>query len=186
MKNWHLILIVGISFFCGVLVNMLFQRTPDPVIKEKIVETVKPIPYPVVDTLRIPEPVEIPGEPVPVYITVPADTAEIVADYLIKRKYTLDFSSDTLGTYKVDVDIQANRLISGVSTIRPIIRTITKEKTIYKTEKLQFYGIVGTSVDFRTNKVQFGIDLNQKFLIGVSGIRLDNNYGYTIDFGTKF
>lgn len=46
--------------------------------------------------------------------------------------------------------------------------------------------MIGTSVDLKTNKIQFGVDLNQKYVIGVSGICMDDRYGYTLDFGIKF
>ena len=46
--------------------------------------------------------------------------------------------------------------------------------------------MIGSSVDLKTNKIQFGVDLKQKFMIGASGIRLDDRYGYTLDFGVKF
>ena len=58
------------------------------------------------------------------------------------------------------------------------IRTVIERQVIYKVPKVQFYGIMGTSVDLRTNKIQFGVDLRQKYMIGVSGIRLDDKYGY--------
>ena len=46
--------------------------------------------------------------------------------------------------------------------------------------------MVGTSTDFQSNKIQFGIDVKNKVLFGISGMRLDDKYGYTIDFGIKF
>ena len=74
-----------------------------------------------------------------------------------------------------------------ISDIQPIEKVITTENTYYKVKPLQFYVMGGTNfTKFNTQKVQFGIDLKQKFLIGVSGIRLEDKYNYTIDFGVKF
>ena len=51
---------------------------------------------------------------------------------------------------------------------------------------IQGYAMIGTSVDFSVNQIQLGIDLKQKFLISVSGIRIKDKYGYTINAGIKF
>ena len=98
----------------------------------------------------------------------------------------MDFSNDTLGAFKVDAVVNQNKLISVNSFIEPNIRTVYETKTIYKVPTIQFYGILGSSVDLKTNKVQFGIDLRQKYMMGVSGIRIGNENSYTIDLGVKF
>lgn len=183
-----ILLVIGtvvISFVAGIIVERIFHVDPEPKIKESIKTEVQLVPYAVHDTLTYPEYVEVPS-PYPVYMNTPIDTNAIVADYLVKRNYKLDFSSDSLGIYRVDVDVQGNKIVSAISTIQPIIRTVTKETVLYKAKKLQFYGMIGSSVDLKTNKVQFGADFNNKFMLGASGIRLDDNYGYTIDFGIKF
>ena len=120
------------------------------------------------------------------YLTQEVDTTAILRDYFLSRKYALDFSNDTIGIFRVDAEINQNRLISATSFIQPITKTVIQEKTLYRAPTIQFYGMLGTSVDFNTNKLSLGVDLKQRYLIGVSGIRFDNKYNYTIDFGIKF
>lgn len=120
------------------------------------------------------------------YLSQPIDTPAIIQDYFLSRKYTLDFSNDTIGVFKVDAEVNQNKLVYASSFIQPMTKVITKEKTLYRAPTMQFYGMLGTSVDFNTNKISLGIDLKQRYLIGISGIRFDNKYNYTIDFGIKF
>lgn len=120
------------------------------------------------------------------YLTQEVDTVAILRDYYLSRKYALDFSNDTIGTFIVDAEVNQNRLVSASSFIQPITKTVIQEKTVYRAPTIQFYGTLGTSVDFNMNKISLGIDLKQRYLIGVSGIRFDNKYNYTIDFGVKF
>ena len=114
------------------------------------------------------------------------DTAKSIDDYFLTRKYSLDFSNDTIGTFKVDAEVNQNRLVKSYSYINPSIRSEIETKTIYRVPALQFYGMIGSSVDLRTNQVQLGVDLKQKFLIGVCGVRMDDKLGYTLNFGVKF
>lgn len=70
-----------------------------------------------------------------VHVTTPADTASIVADYLKRREYALDFSSDTTGIFKVDAIVEANRLASASATIQPIqreVHTTTREVRAFR------------------------------------------------------
>ena len=111
---------------------------------------------------------------------VATDTAKLYAvwqDYYLTRKYDLDFSNDTLGTFKVNASVSQNKLVTATSLIEPNVRTVYETKTIYKVPTIQFYSILGSSIDFRTNKIQLGIDLKQKYLIGASGIRIGNEMG---------
>ena len=147
--------------------------------KETIKEVPVPEPYAVHDTAYIVK--EVP---------VPTDTAALFKawrDYYLTRDYDLDFSDDSLGVFKVKFAVHQNKVASSpVATIQPNIRTVTEENTVYKVPFIQGYAMVGTSVDFSVNQIQLGIDLKQKFLIGVSGIRIKDNYGYTINAGIKF
>jgi hypothetical protein len=122
------------------------------------------------------------------YLTtvVEVDTAAILKDYYLSRRYNLDFSDDTVGTFLVDAEVNQNRLVYASSTIQPITKTVYTENTVYRSPTIQFYGMLGTSVNLKTNKLSFGVDLKQRYLLGVSGIRFDDNYNYTIDFGIKF
>lgn len=118
--------------------------------------------------------------------TLEVDTMAILADFYKVKKYNLDFSTDSTGIFKVNMDVTKNSLANVVSEVSPIIRTKEIIRTVSKTKTLQFYGIIGSSVDLKTNKIQFGVDLRQKYLLGASGIRLDDKFGYTIDIGMNF
>lgn len=140
---------------------------------------------------------EIPvREPYVVYQTIekevpiPTDTAALYAvwcEYHNVNNYTFDFSDDSLGVFKVDFAVTENKVSeSPKATIQPNILTITETNTVYKVPTIQGYIMLGTSVDLGTNQIQAGIDLKQRFLVGASGIRMNNNWGYTINFGVKF
>lgn len=180
------LIVVVIALFLGYLWGRSSVELPAPEIKE-VVKWEKE-PYAVHDTIKVPEPyaVEVPVDrPVP----VPTDTAALFAvwcDYYLKRDYKLDFSNDTLGTFIADVSIQENKLLSATSTIQPIRKVITRTETVYKVPKLQPWIMFGTSPKLDVQKLQFGLDLNNKFIIGASGLRIRDEYGYTIDLGIKF
>lgn len=179
------IVIVAIAIFVGYLLGRSSVEIPEP---ETIVEIKWEKGDAIRDTIKVPEPYEVIVK-VPDSVPVPTDTAALFAvwqDYYSIRKYELDFSNDTLGIYRVNTTVSQNKLISANSFIEPNIRTVYETKTIYKVPTIQFYGIIGSSVDLKTNKIQFGIDLRQKYMIGVSGIRIGNENGYTIDAGIKF
>lgn len=176
---------IGIALLIGYFWGRSSVELPQP---KRIVE-VKWVKGEIVrDTIDRPVPVEnIIRDSIPV--PVPTDTAALFAvwkDYYLERKYALDFSNDSIGTFRVDAIVNQNKLISATSLIQPNIRTVYEKEVIYKKEKWVPWAMIGTSVDLKTNKVQFGVDLNQKYVIGVSGIRMDDRYGYTLDFGIKF
>ena len=138
----------------------------------------KPVPYAVRDTAY---------KYIPVHEHT--DTAALFAvwrDYYLERDYCLDFSEDSIGVFKVDLSVSENKIAKSRSTITPYIRTIREKETIYKVPTIQFYGILGTSLDLKTNQIQLGVDLKQRYLIGVSGIRMDDEFGYTLNVGIKF
>lgn len=140
------------------------------------------------DTVDNPVPYEV-KVPVDRPVFIPTDRAALFAiwqDYYKERRYDLDFSNDSLGTFKIDAHVSQNKLISAASFIQPNIRTVYEREVIYKVPTLQPWAMIGTSADFRTNKIQFGLDIKNKYIIGLSGIRLNDRYGYTIDFGIKF
>lgn len=155
----------------------------------KTEETIKyvPSPYPVHDTIYQPKPYEvIRHKRDTMYLTQDVDTAKILEDYFLTRRYELDFSSDSVGVFKVNAEVSRNELTSAKSFIQPKYKTIVQENTIYKVPSLQFYAMVGSSLDFKTNKVSLGVDLKQKYLLGVSGVRFNENFSYTIDVGIKW
>ena len=184
---WSIIAFL-IALFLGYLLGNSFRE-----VETKIEYETKWLPSKEVrDTIYYPKPVPAPYEVIDtIFVPVPqpTDTAALFAvwrDYYLKRDYSLDFSNDTLGTFKVDASVRENKLIYATSTIKPNIRTLKEKEIVYKVPIIQFYTLFGTSVDLTTNQIQFGIDLKQKYLIGVSGIRMDNKFGYAINAGIKF
>lgn len=195
------IILVAVALIIGFLIGRAFvnEKTEET---KKITKYVKSTSV-IRDTITYPEPYEVvkwkEGESGHDTIFIPSkvifkdrkevavvDTSNSIKDYFLTRKYNLDFSNDTIGIFKVFAEVNQNRLILANSYINPMIKTVTETKTIYKVPLLQFYTTIGSSVDLKTNQLQFGIDLKQKFLIGVSGIRMNDKYGYTINAGIKF
>lgn len=180
-----MLVVVGIALFIGYLWGRSTIQIPEP---KTIVETKWLKGETIIDTIFMPIPYLVTvTDTVPVFVAT--DTAKLYAvwqDYYLQRHYNLDFSNDTLGVFKMNAVVGQNKLVSAAFTIQPNIRTVIERQVIYKVPRAQFYGIMGSSIDLRTNKIQFGVDLRQKYMIGVSGIRLDDKYGYTIDVGIKF
>lgn len=176
-----------VIFFIGYLVGKGYADTIE-IEKEVVKWKTEQLP-PIHDTIPQPVPYLVENTDTVYKIiehTLEVDTLAILADYYRVRNYDLDFSNDSVGVFKVNLDITKNSLAKARSEIRPIRTTIETIRTINNIKTIQFYGILGSSVDLKTNKIQFGIDLRQKYLIGVSGIRMDDQYGYTIDLGLKF
>lgn len=195
------IILVAVALIIGFLIGRTFVNEK-PIETKKIVKYVKSQNI-IKDTISYPEPYEVikwkEGRSKHDTIFIPSkviskdgkeialvDTSNSIEDYFLTRKYSLDFSNDTIGIFKIDAEVNQNRLISTNSYINPMIKTVTETKMIYKVPLLQFYTMIGSSVDLKTNQLQFGIDLKRKFMIGVSGIRMDDKYGYTINAGIKF
>lgn len=143
--------------------DTIFQPKPYETIKN---DTVSQIIYELIhDTIRI---------------------AEVIEDYYAEKKYNLDFSTDTTGVFKVDVGIRENNLIYANSEITPLIKTITETNYIQQRKKVGFFIAAGTSLKFNTQKLEFGVLIKDRFLIGLTGIRLKKEFNYTLDFGVKF
>lgn len=179
------LLFFAIGFFIG---NKVSNKNSEPII-QKIVEVKWKKGSVIRDTIISPVPVDtiiydsilIPADPL--------DTSKLFSvwkDYYSKKIYSLDFSNDSIGTFLVDASVNQNKLISATSFIQPNIRTVYEKEFISKQKKWSPWAMIGTSVDFSTNKLQVGLDYNQRYVIGLSGIRMDNKYGYTIDLGIKF
>jgi len=185
MKTKWIIAIAVSIFAIGFFVGRATVKTET---KETVTTVIKKIPYPVEKKIDRPVPYAVHdtiwGEGDTVIQKV--DTAAILADYKLTRFYHMDFSVDTLGTFIVDANVHKNKLMNVKQKIQPIIKTVTKEKIVYKTAAIQFYGLIGSSIDFNTNQIQAGVDISQKYMLGVSGIRFGNQVGYTINAGIKF
>lgn len=186
MKVRTAIILGIVALILGFLLGRCSNINENIAKTEEVVKYV-PSPYHVHDTIYKPKPYEvIKHECDTVYLTQKIDTAKILEDYFLTRRYELDFSNDSLGVFKVNTEVSRNELISVKSFIQPKYKTIIQENTIYMIPPLQFYAMIGSSLDFKTNKVSIGVDLKQRYLIGLSGIQDDNKFIYTIDLGIKF
>lgn len=180
-------LVVGI--FCGWL-----SRQVEEIVREEVRYIERPtttIEY------KMPEPIKVGRIDLPrlQYIDtirlvehIPADTASIVADYLERREYALDFSNDTLGVFKVDAVVEANRLTSAMATIRPLQREVLTE--VRDVRKFRPYIGGGVGIGSRMSaSVEVGALLKERHLVRVGYQRVGNdNYltlGYGITFGNR-
>ena len=185
-----LIVISIVMLISGFLIGRC-SNTNEVIAKTEEVVKYVSSPYPVYDTIYKPEPyevvrLEVKNQRDTIYLTQQVDTTKILEDYFLTRRYALDFSNDTIGVFKVNTEVHKNELISAESFIQPKYKTIIRENTVYKVPLLQFYTSIGSSIDFKTNKLSIGVDLKQRYLIGLSGIRHDNKFIYTIDLGIKW
>lgn len=186
MKIKTAIILGIVALILGFLLGRCSNINENIAKTEEVVKYV-PSPYPVHDTIYKPKTYEVVRHKIDtVYLNQDVDTSKILEDYFLTRRYELDFSSDSLGVFKVNTEVSENSIISATSYIQPNYKTIIQENTIYKTTPVQFYAMIGSSIDFKTNKISLGVDLNQKYLLGVSGIRFGDNACYTIDFGIKW
>ena len=182
---------IVVLFFAGLFTGRLTVKTA---INTKTVTVTKKVPYEIIKTLDNPVPYAV-HDTVPYAVAgktiiQKVDTTAILADYHLERDYNLDYSTDSLGTFKVDVKVVGNKIIKAKSTMQPIVKYITTTNTITRIPAIQFYGMVGSSIDLSLNQVQAGIDLGQKYMIGASAIRYVGvsgpQVGYTINVGIKF
>lgn len=118
-------------------------------------------------------------------VRIPADTASIVADYLQRREYALDFSNDTLGVFKVDAVVEANRLTSAMATIRPLqkeVLTTTREVRAFRP-----YLGAGVGIGSRMSaSVEVGALLKERHLVRVGYQRVGNDNYLTLGYGIAF
>lgn len=144
----------------------------------KVVE--KPTPYKVEtvvhDTVRLREVVEA---------ALPADTASIVADYLKRRTYDLDFSNDTIGIFKVDAVVEANRLTSAMATIQPLQREV--ERTVVKVRKFRPFVSGGIVVSDKVGaSLGLGAIIKETHIVKAGYMRIGKNNYYGGEYGYIF
>jgi len=189
-KYWKYIVFCLIAMFIGFVLGRLSREDKTSVETKTMVKYV-PSMVVVRDTILRPQPYNVFLQDTVVNVIErlkDVDTLAILKDYYLTRAYNLDFSSDSLGTFKVDAEVSENRLITARSFINPIIKTVTQEttQTIYKVPTIQIWGTIGASPKLSLQKISLGVDIRQKYLLGVSGIHWDDKYNYTVDFGIKF
>lgn len=190
MKNnaIYLVIAAAVLFWLGFFIGRRSIVFPEPIHTSDTVYV--NVPVAVHDTIDRPVPVKEYIDKIS-YVPVPVSTDTTALfntwkDYHLTRNYDLDFSNDTLGTFKVSATVNQNKLINSVSTIQPRVKVITNTDIIYKTQKIQPWIMATTSTDFKVQVFQGGIDLNQKYMISVGGIRIDDKWGATFGLGIKF
>lgn len=186
MKNKRYIILIALAMLLCFLLGRCSNEN-EKIAKTKEVVKYVPSPYPIYDTIYEIKPYEIVKYKYDtIFLKSKQDTDNVVKDYFTTKKYELDFSNDTLGIFKVNTEVSMNELISASSFIQPKIKTITKDNTLYKVKPLQLYTTLGSSFDLKTNRISVGVDVNQKYLIGISGVRFSDNFSYTLDVGIKW
>ena len=155
---------------------------PTPVREEDVVHDTVEKPTPVReedvvhDTIYLREEVRVP---------IPTDTIAIIADYLKRREYSLDFSTDTTGVYKVQAIVEANRLTSASATIIPLQREI--ERTVIKVRKFRPYIGAGAVIGSKAGvSLEVGALLKEHHLPRIGYQRLGKDNYLTIGYGYTF
>lgn len=146
-------------------------------------------------TIDLPKPIKIKPISLPLYIyrtdtireeiIIPADTASIVADYLKKREYDLDFSTDSTGVFKVRAVVYCNRLASASATITPYQREVAN--TLVKTRK--FSPFIGGGIGIGSKwsaSIEVGALFQDNHLPRVGYQRVGNGNFITINYGYVF
>ena len=188
---WQVIFLVAViflsaAFIVGIIVGyheIKVESTTDTITKylpgEVITDTIY---YPVAYT-------EIRHDTAIKYIY--QDTSllmDAIADYTTTRKYLLDYSTDTTGVFKVDLDVERNKLQNAVSTIQPLIKTqtITTTNTIYKHKPLSLIITAGASIDLTNYQLSASCIIADRYVFGATTFIYQKQFGYTINAGIKF
>lgn len=116
---------------------------------------------------------------------IPTDTAGIINDYLQRRTYDLDFSTDTTGIFKVQAVVEANRLASASAQIIPLQREV--ENTVVKVRPFRPYIGGGIAISKSIGaSVEVGALLKEHHLPRVGYQRLGNGNYITLNYGYIF
>ena len=123
------------------------------------------------------------------YITlrerIPADTAGIIADYIKRRAYEIDFSTDTTGVFKVDAIVEANRLVHASATIQPLQREV--ENTVVKVRAFRPFAEVGLVLGDKVGAtLGAGAIIKEKHIVTAKYMRLGNHNYYGAEYGYIF
>lgn len=187
MKTKYIIILSIAMLLLGFLLGRLSVTDKITVETKEVVKNV-PSPYIVRDTISSPLPALTFYKVDTCYIMQRVDTAEILHDYFLSRQYRLDFSNDSIGKFIVDAEVNQNKLVSANSFIQPVTKFIYKENIVTKQtiKTFQPWVTIGTNLNLDCQQVTLGFDLKQKYILGVSGLRLNNKYNYTLNIGIKW
>ena len=194
-KSWlYILLALVIGVFCGWLIGR--QR------EVEIKETVRYFEGPTT-TIAIEDPTPIKTEPIKsftqpepihdtiiireeVMVAIPADTAGIISDYLQKRVYDLDFSTDTTGTFRVNAIVEANHLTSATATIAPLQKEI---KCVIYPVPPKFRPTIGAGIVVSNNigvTADVGAIIKDKHIVQAFYMRIDKQNFYGARYGIVF
>lgn len=191
MNIRNIILLLATLLLCFSLGWWLGSRQVEEIVREEVRYVERPattIEY------KMPEPIKVGSIDLPrlQYIDtirlvehIPADTACIVADYLKRREYALDFSNDTLGVFKVDAVVEANRLTSAIATIQPLQREVLTEMRDVRKFRPYIGGGVGIGSRMSAS-VEVGALLKERHLVRVGYQRVGNDNYLTLGYGIAF
>lgn len=120
-------------------------------------------------------------------VTVPADTAAIISDYLQRREYDLDFSTDTTGVFKVQAAVEANKLVEASATIIPLQREV-ETSIVYKPKPYRPMIKIGVPFGKQRYGVEGGVGvlIKDRWLPSVSYMRLDKENFVKVECGIVF
>lgn len=198
------ILSLGVALVLGVLFGWLIWRTT---IEER--ETIRYVELPA-STIYVEEPMPVKSEPIEVpddaikvceevpddtikvrdEVRIVPDTLAIISDYLQRREYNLDFSTDTTGTFKVNAIVEANHLTSATATVAPLQKVVER---VIKEQPRKFRPFIGSGISIGIPgghsigvSVEAGALIKSKHLSKVGYLRLGNNNYITIGYGYFF
>lgn len=118
-------------------------------------------------------------------VSIPADTAGIIADYLKRRVYDLDYSTDSTGIFKVQAVVCCNRLESASATIAPLQREVLT--TVREVRKFRPFVSCGVAIG---NKVGASLGLGgiikEKHIVSAKYMRIGNGNYYGAEYGFVF
>ena len=118
-------------------------------------------------------------------VRIPADTASIISDYIKRREYELDFSTDSTGIYKVQAVVYCNRLESASATIAPLQREIVT--TIKDVRKFRPFVSGGVAIGDKVGaSLGLGGIIKEKHIVSVKAMRIGNNNYYGGEYGYIF
>lgn len=183
-----LLFVLALGTVIGVILDRNFLR-PEQIKTETVTDTIFQKADTVVLSIEVPKPYKVTDT---AFIPLPIDTTalyEAWQDYHRTKQYSLDFSNDTLGTFKVDATVHKNEIAEVKSTIVPIIKTVETSTTevVDNVKFVQGFVSIGTSVNnFNTQQVTAGVEFIEKYDVSATAIRYNSDFTYTINFGIKF
>jgi len=131
------IIVVLIAIFIGYLLGRSSVETPksktEIVVKWEKGDTIR-------DTIKVLEPYEV-KVPDSILVFMPTDTAKLFAiwkDYYLQRKYNLDFSNDSSGTFKVDAVVSQTNSLLPLLSLNLIYARFMKNKLFTKFLRYNF------------------------------------------------